>query len=223
VDKSLEAAIKGFRVDSLAGRHAIALRALRTAEFFYLPGAAFPQGLDASPPVLYWAKGLEVWLNGLLRGRLGEIAAKGRLPDLAQVAHRWTDMRGELAPGWRNDLLAWHKGDLYRHLGVDMARQLASRSAVTRNHSLRVLAAVLLVFGEREGVSGVGRWNLGLGRDRVISLANGLVSLAHERNNLTHRAAGDRAVNAPVREVAVRCASGLAAMSRTPGQRPRRT
>jgi hypothetical protein len=52
----------------------------------------------------------------------------------------------------------------------------------------------------------LGRWRVGLPRDEIVTLANGLVALANQRNPLTHRVAGQREVMAPVRSLALECA-----------------
>ena len=205
-------------------RNKVALRAFRTAEFFAFPDTQLPQGLDASPPVLYWVKGLEVWLNGLLTGHLAKLANSGKLDRFSPLYGKWSRIRSELAPEWDDRLLPLHGKDLYEPLGKLLVTKLNVAKRVRQNQSIRTLAAVLLVFGERDGYPHMAQWRFGVSRQRVVKLVNALLALAEERNRLAHRKAGDADVNRPVRGLALSCVSTLAAMApKNPGESPNRS
>ncbi|MBT3222391.1 MAG: HEAT repeat domain-containing protein, partial [Proteobacteria bacterium] len=218
VDTSLEENIADFRISLLEKRKPEVLAALRTAEFFTLPDAQLPEGFDPSPPILYWVKGLEVWLNDILGGHLRDLANSGKLSGFEGLSYTWSRMRRELAPGWKDQLL--EHGELFASL-VGGLRNLKPGDVRRGNLSLRPLAAALLVCGERDG--SVDHWKFSLSRSRVVELVNQLAALIEERNQVTHRRAGIVDVNREVRSLALSCLSMMTAMTVGPAvSEPRR-
>ncbi len=211
LDQLLEAAIPGLRCQDMKRQCRDALQALRTAEFLH---AAFdlPAGLDAAPPVLLWVKGLEVWLNHALRPQLANLATPALQARLRALGHRWPGMKTRLAPGWRDDLLPGNRGNLWRALAGDAAK-LRPQSYCRAQLGVRPLATVLLACADPPADCGLGRWKVAVPREDVVSLANGLVALANQRNPLTHRVAGQREVMEPVRSLALDCARVVARLA----------
>ncbi len=181
-----------------------ALQALRTAEFLHT-AVELPAGLDAAPPVLLWVKGLEVWLNHVLRPQLTSMATPGLREALRQLGPRWPRMKSRLTPGWQDDLLPGNRGDLWHALARDTARS-APHGFSRAQLGVRQLATILLACADPPVDCGLGRWRVAIPRDELVSLANGLAALANQRNPLTHRVAGQREVMEPVRDLALGCA-----------------
>jgi HEAT repeat protein len=204
LDRRLEDRVPGLKAQDLHRQCRDGLQALRTAEFLHA-AVALPPGLDAAPPVLLWVKGLEVWLNRVLRDRLVAMAGPELCEALRGLDHPWPGMKHRLAPGWRDDLLPGNQGDLWRALARDAGRirmQTFSRAQL----GVRPLATLLLACAAPPVDCGLPRWRVAVPRDEVVTLSNGLVALANQRNPLTHRVAGQREVMKPVRELALGCA-----------------
>jgi len=210
LDRRLEQAVEGLSARDLSRRSPDALQALRTAEFLHT-AVQLPPGLDQAPPVILWVKGLEVWLNSLLRRRLAALASPGLRTALTELGYRWPDLRSRLAPGWRNDLLPGNRGDLWRTLARDAAAQ-APIGFARAQLGLRPLATCLLACADPPESLGLATWPVAQPRERVVELANSLVCLANQRNPLAHRVAGHREVMAPVRELALACAGVVVAL-----------
>ena len=174
-----------------------------------------PAGLDAAAPVLLWSKGLELWLNHLLRPRLLAFFEYEGRAVLARADQQWWQLRKSLAPSWRNDLLPGTTRDLWSNLARTASNQIKYRNDITKKSmSLRVLGALLLIAGIPDGVAGVKTWSLGLSVDRVRALANGMVVLANQRNALTHQQAGDAETNPAVRGLAFQIMSAAVKIPR---------
>ena len=211
LDRRLEAEVPGLSTRDLQRQCRDGLQALRTAEFLHA-AVTLPPGLDAAPPVLLWVKGLEVWLNQVLRTPLAAITRPELRDALRELDHHWSGMQSRLAPGWRDDLLPGNKGDLWRALARDTGKiriQTFSRAQL----GVRPLATLLLAVAAPPVDCGLGRWQVGVPRDEIVTLANGLVALANQRNPLTHRVAGQREVVAPVRSLALVCARVVAGLA----------
>ncbi len=204
LDHALEAAVPGLRTRDLHRQCSDGLQALRTAEFLH-SAVTLPPGLDAAPPVLSWVKGLEVWLNQVLRAQLAAMARPELRDALRELGHRWPGMKRQLAPTWQDDLLPGNRGDQWHALARDTAKS-APHGFSRAQLGVRPLATVLLACTESPLDCGLLRWRAAVPRDEIVTLANGLVALANQRNPLTHRVAGQREVMAPVRSLALECA-----------------
>ena len=207
IDRRLAAEIPGFVAARLEHRHRDALQALRTAEYFYLPGWSLPPGLDAAPPAIFWVKGLELWLDDLLTPMVRDLLRPAALRELGALAGRWAELRTTLAPNWRDDWIDPNGGDLFARLGEDAAREFARPISATRVFGLRSLAVALLLAGQRAAYGELAGWGVGIGNNEAAMLANRLVALAAHRNRFTHRLAGTASDHPKVREVALACAA----------------
>lgn len=208
LDARLAAAVPGLRLSTLSREHRGALQALRTAEFLHA-GVELPRGLDAAPPVLFWVKGLEQWLNGVLAARLQALATPQLRPSMKALVDRWSGLRTRLAPRWDDQLIPGPSGRLWRNLAKHTEEQV--RYGVGRSQlGSRQLATFLLACAEPPLDCGLGRWRFAAPRVEVEDLANGLVCLAHKRNPLAHGTAGDGTLNEPVRALALDCARVIA-------------
>ena len=212
LDHALEAAVPGLRTRELHRQCRDGLQALRTAEFLH-SAVRLPPGLDAAPPVLSWVKGLEVWLNQLLRPQLSAMASPELRDALRELGHRWPRMKRQLASAWQDDLLPGNRGDLWHALARDAAKS-APHGFGRAQLGVRPLATVLLACVDPPLDCGLPRWHSAVPRDEIVSLANGLVALANQRNPLTHRVAGQREVMAPVRSLALECARVVVRLGR---------
>lgn len=197
VDMRLEQAIEGFNPARLHRRCPDALRALRTAEFL----SAFPElpeGLDAAPPVLQWAKGLELWATDALSAALTRLALPEALGCLESCAFNWTALPGRL-PDWP-DTAPWppHR-KLVEILG----------SFPRTTPSLNNIAAIALVAGPLAQAIGLPRIYAQAHDEALIGLASSATSLARLRNELTHRRAARPEEVARARRLAHRAATGL--------------
>lgn len=209
IDARLAAEVPGLELERLLIEHPDVVRAFRTAEFFHLPAVKLPGGLDASPPVLFWVKGLEVWLKRLLNPALEGLLARDAGSDLHGITRAWRERRSRVAPAWCDDLLPWNTHDLWGGLGSALdAAQRAMDAGWSGGRSIRVFAAALLATADVTE----GPWAVGLSRDARVSLANGLAALNHERNQLTHGHAGDGRQNEAVRRLALTCVDWVARM-----------
>jgi HEAT repeat protein len=214
LDRRLESEVPGLSARDLNRRCRDGLQALRTAEFLH-SAVTLPPGLDAAPPVLSWVKGLEVWLNQVLRPQLSTMARPELRDALRELGHRWPGMKSRLAPSWRDDLLPGNQGDLWHALARDAAKS-APHGFSRAQLGVRPLATVLLACAAAPLDCGLARWQVGVPREEIVTLANGLVALANQRNPLTHRVAGQREVMAPVRTLALESA-GVVARLAQPG------
>jgi HEAT repeat protein len=214
LDRRLEDAVPGLCTRDLHRQCRDGLQALRTAEFLH-SAVTLPAGLDAAPPVLSWVKGLEVWLNQVLRPQLSAMARPELRLALRELGHRWPGAKGRLAPTWQDDLLPGNRGDLWHALARDAVGS-APHGFSRAQLGVRPLATVLLACAAPPLDCGLGRWQVGVPRDEIVTLANGLVALANQRNPLTHRVAGQREVMGPVRTLALSCA-GVVAKLGQPG------
>lgn len=206
IDRRLAAAIHGFVPARVESRHRDAIQALRTAEYFYLPGSSLPPGLDAAPPTIFWVKGLELWLDDLMRPMMRELLRLAAQREVAALAGRWPELRDRLAPGWRDDWVDGDAGDLFGRLGEDSAREFARPGTHNRVFGLRSVATVLLLANGEGAPEALGGLGVGLPRGDSVQLANRLVALAAHRNRFTHRLAGNVGDHDRVREVALACA-----------------
>ncbi len=213
LDHRLAEAVPGLRPADLARRHPGALEALRTAEYLHA-AVDLPTGLDAAPPVIFWVKGLEVWLNGVLSGRLDGLADRGRgLRDaLHALDDRWSGLKPRLAPRWDDARLPGNRGDLWHALAHDTAAN-APHGFARAQLGLRPLAVVLLACVDPPLDCGLPTWSTPLSRAGIEDLANGLACLANQRNPLTHRRIGRAEDNEPVRALALACAGGIATLA----------
>lgn len=207
IDRRLAGEIPGFVAARLEQRHRGALQALRTAEYFYLPGSSLPPGLDAAPPAIFWVKGLELWLDDLLTPMMRDLVRPPGQREVAALAARWAALRGTVAPGWRDDWIDPAAGDLFARLGEDAAKEFARPISATRVFGLRSVAVGLLLAGQGAASGELAAWGVGIGLNEAAMLANRLVALAAHRNRFTHRLAGTASDHPKVREVALACAA----------------
>ena len=208
IDRRLAEAVPGFDAARLMVRHSDAVRALRTAEYFYVPGAALPEGLDSAPPVIFWVKGLELWLDGLLRPLVREFLRPAGQRAVAEIAQRWAGLRPVITPNWRDDLLG-DGGDLFAKLGEDAAREVARGGGSNRVFGLRTLAFAILVMRVPGIPASWMGYRAAIGDGEVEFLANRMVALACYRNRFAHRQSGFGGDNERVREVALAVAEGI--------------
>ncbi len=185
VDAGLEERFGGLKVGLLARKSEDALRALRTA--YYLDsGVQLPEGLDAAPPVVFWAKGLELWMNAVLRPVLQDLRSPRGRKALAAVSYVWSE--------WERGTAGWTPQGKGRWASL---RKVAARSAEDRGKTwtLRALAAAVLCSGplakRMELEARLGH----LPPELLGQLADDLVSLSDLRNRLTHESSG-RALDA---------------------------
>ncbi|MBN1335919.1 MAG: HEAT repeat domain-containing protein [Deltaproteobacteria bacterium] len=211
LDRRLARAVPALDPDALERAHPAALQSLRTAEYLHA-AVDLPPGLDAAPPVLFWVKGLEVWLNGVLAPRLASLASRELKAALRALDERWGTLKPHLAPRWDDARLPGNRGDLYHALVHDTV-SCAPHGFGRAQLGLRALAAVLLACVDPPVACGIACWSSPLERSAVEDLANGLACLANQRNPLTHRRVGRAEDNEPVRELALACAGAIARMS----------
>jgi hypothetical protein len=203
IDARLRGAVPNFSPKRIAAASPDALEALRAAEYLSGLQAQLPAGLDASAPVLLWNKGLELWLNHLLRQKMIAFIQAGGTSRFDALTSQWWKLQPTLAPKWRNDLLRKNAGELWDGLARSLQKQLSWRTDVTRrSQSLGCIATLLLICGVPWKDSGF-HWKLGISTTDLQSLANALVALARQRNRLTHQRAGDVALSADVRAMAL--------------------
>lgn len=203
IDAVLESEMVGFKASRLERRRPDALRALRTAE--YLAAASdVPAGLDASPPVLFWVKGLEIWLHEALAAVVTRLRSRDVVTGLQYGVQGWDRQKRALPRAWR----APAGVDTWRHLLNGLVEGLADPPS--RVPSLRVAAAALLVQGPLASAFGLGSSVLRLSPDDAQSLAEHLTMLAAVRNRLTHTEAGTSEQAAEARRLAL-AAGGLVA------------
>lgn len=212
IDRRLAAEIPDFNPSRLEQRHRDALQALRTAEFFYVPGFALPPGLDAAPPTIFWVKGLELWLDDVMRPMMRDLLRPSVQREVAGLADQWSDLQPTLAPSWRDDLIDEECGNLYSRLCEDSSREFARVGMSSRVFGLRMIALALLLAGAPGVAAELGGWAVGLPRTEAVALANGLVVLAAHRNRFTHRESGVAADLKKVRAVALACAAAIVKM-----------
>lgn len=184
IDARLALAVPGLDLEALERRVPAALQALRAAE--YLSGeGALPAGLDASAPVLYWTKALELWLTWLLAPLWLELRQPAAQEALAASRFRWSVLQSGLPRPFASP----PGQDLWRYLLDGLLRSLDGPTS--RTPSLRDLAAGLLVSGPLAVELGLRPWRCSLTDAERQELAEHLTELAWRRNPLTHsRAAG---------------------------------
>ena len=150
VDARLEEIMPGFRAARLSRLAPDALQALRTAVFLDA-GVAIPEGLDAAPPALFWVKGLELWLHGVLRPLQLGLRTEDAVAALDGVAWRWSALAPQAA-GWPDDAPA----QSWRGLLPALRPKLSDRRPTVL--SLRAVAAALLCTGPLAAALGIPRW-----------------------------------------------------------------
>ena len=200
IDARLTEGIAGFNASRLRKRSPEALRSLRTAEYLDSIGE-LPSGLDAAPPVLFWTKGIELWLNDVAAPLILQLREGATVDALDAAIPHWS--------GWRNGLPeAWidpEGQNLWLYLVNGLAKTLSGRRETTL--SLRDLATSLLVSGPLADRVGIGHWSSGLDDVGRTVLANRLTQLAWWRNPLTHRRAGTIDDVRRAREIALEAAA----------------
>jgi HEAT repeat protein len=200
IDAQLTVAIPGFRATRLDRRNPAALRALRTAQYLGTDGD-LPLGLDAAPPVLFWTKGLELWLNDALAPLLLHLRDARRLAALDAAVPSWNGMVRSLPEPWEDP----PGQNLWKFLLGNLVNSLSGRN--DKVLSLREIAAALIVGGPLAEPLGVQRWQGPLVDGQRLALANRLAKLASWRNPLTHRRAGTAEDARKGRELALEAAS----------------
>ncbi len=199
VDDRLSAAIPGLPIGALTRRCPDALRALRTAEHLGR-AAGLPEHFDAAPPVLFWVKGLELWLHERLEPYRVRLRSPPMQRALQQSARIWPDLRTHL-PAWQQDAAG------FRNLLSDLCTELeAPHDSVL---SLRGSATVLLVGCVFFKSLGVQRWRPELPTSGWDHLTWQLYQLARVRNRFTHREAASTDEVRQALERAVDIARGL--------------
>ena len=204
VDARLEEIMPGFRAARLSRLAPDALQALRTAVFLDA-GVAISEGLDAAPPALFWVKGLELWLHGVLRPLQLGLRTEDAVAALDGVAWRWSALAPQAA-GWPDDAPA----QSWRGLLPALRPKLSDRRPTVL--SLRAVAAALLCTGPLAAALGIPRWPPRADPEALGGLAWVLVQLADIRNRLTHREAGDADDAAAVRARATTAGASIAAL-----------
>ncbi len=198
VDAGLEERFEGLQTARLARQSQDALRALRTAHFLD-SGVTLPEGLDAAPPVVFWAKGLELWMDVVMRPVIQELRSPRGRTALQGVAYIWSTLEGK-TPGWTPG-----GGSRWKNL----IRVLQRSAADTRKvWTLRALAGGVLCGGPLATQLGLPVRLSRAPSERLGELAHDLVCLSDLRNRLTHNHAGHAhdAVEARTRAEAIgRC------------------
>lgn len=183
LDTRLQAEISGLDTRRLGKRHSGALRALRTAEF--LSGTTeLPAGLDASPPVLFWCKGLELWLNDVLAPLTLMLRQTDHQAAIEAGVSRWDGFKGRVADQWEEA----QGRDLWRHMLDLLHKKLTQRSR--QSLTPREIAAALLCTGPLASDLGLPVYACGLGAVQRTRLAVLLTQLTWSRNQLAHQRAG---------------------------------
>jgi len=180
VDAGLEERFKGLKVARLARLSEDALRALRTAHFLD-SGVQLPEGLDAAPPVVFWAKGLELWMNSALRPMLQELRSPRGRKALAGAKFVWSGWE-HLVPGWTPS-----GGNRWKNLLSVVQRSADDPRKVW---TLRALAGGLLCAGPLAERMRLPPRLSSVSSHTVGELAHNLVCLSDLRNRLTHNASG---------------------------------
>lgn len=183
IDERLQSQIDGFDARRLGKRLSSALRALRTAEF--LSGTTeLPTGLDASPPVLFWCKGLELWLNDVLAPLTLLLRQAANQAALEVAVSRWDGLKRLVVDQWEDP----PERDLWRHMLDLLHKKLTQRS----RHALtpREIAAALLCTGPLAGSLGLPTYTCALSSDQRTRLAVLLTQLTWSRNQMAHQRSG---------------------------------
>jgi hypothetical protein len=202
VDAQLELEVPGLRTGRLGRRAPDALRALRTA--WYLDsGICLPAGLDAAPPVVFWVKGLELWLHASLAPLARQLRSSSGQQALSGVAFRWSAL-AERATGWPEDAARQD----WRGLLPPLQASLEGRTE--KVWSLRAVAGALICGGPLASTLGISPWLPSVPLSEQGALAFALVRLANTRNRLTHRVAGRAEDAAAARTLALSAAQVLA-------------
>ena|GEM_PF-6132087 len=176
IDRKLEQRFPGFAPSTLEDRCPDALQALRTAEF--LSGETLPSGLDASPPIVFWVKGFELWAREISKPLVRNLI-KQRYK--LKGCSNWEDLMQE-TNGWDAPAECWKY--LY---------EILQRALRTREWLLSSIAATLVVSSGRV----CGRLDLmeihaGLSTFQSGRLAGRLMQLYRLRNSFTHARAVDQ-------------------------------
>ena len=180
LDAALEKRFVGLKAARLARQSQDALRALRTAHFLD-SGVQLPEGLDAAPPVVFWAKGLELWMDVALRPAFLELRSPRGRTALENAKFIWSALEKD-TPGWT----IGHGNRWSTLLNVVQASAKDARKVWT----LRALAGGLLCSGPLADRLKLSARLPHMPNETVGALAYDLVCLSDLRNRLTHNAAG---------------------------------
>ncbi|TVQ90729.1 MAG: hypothetical protein EA397_11660 [Deltaproteobacteria bacterium] len=200
VDERLRQAVPAFEPARLHRRCPDALRALRTAEFLCEAGE-LPEGLDAAPPVLLWAKGLELWASEVLRPCLQHLALPASRSALEHAAFKWTAFPRR------------HQEWPARAPWPPLRPLLQTLQDYPRlSPSLNNVAALVLIAGPLASEIGVRRSFDPAMDPNLFELAHSAASLATLRNALTHRRAAHLDEADRARALALRAIHALASL-----------
>ncbi|HMG20346.1 MAG TPA: hypothetical protein VK607_03480, partial [Kofleriaceae bacterium] len=200
VDAEITAAFPSFaQMTKLPGFDAL-IRSLRTAESLYQSTGAQPDA-DLSPPITLWMKVLENYVHAWLGPRLAGLQREpAQLFDYVDrvIGAGWPGYQRWLEPRWRDpaevggarvEIPLRAVPNAVRELQDHRRKRLDSPLSVTEWARMIVLFAVDHPSGFKNLFKlGPGAAGATAPRDRTVSLAHRLHTLAAVRNLVTHRA-----------------------------------